>query len=155
MVKPQYTAKPDPLSEADADGKMGFLDHLDELRSRLIRSCLAIAAGMAIAFVFVDRIADFVLAPAFLALPAGSSLIMTRPGEGLSLYLDLALLGGVVLAAPFVTYQNLALYRTRPLRAREAPHRPVPVAHYARHAGGGALQSLPVVPIDDGVLSAV
>ena len=87
------------------DGKMAFLDHLDELRTRLIRSFVAIAAGMVGAFLFVDRIADFVLTPAYRMLPAGSSLIMTKPGEGLSFYLDLALMGGIVLAAPFVTYQ--------------------------------------------------
>ncbi len=85
--------------------KMGFLEHLDELRTRLIHSCMAVAAGMVIAFVFVDRIADFVLAPTLRMLPPGASLIMTRPGEGLSFYLDLALMGGVVFAAPFVTYQ--------------------------------------------------
>jgi sec-independent protein translocase protein TatC len=87
------------------DGRMGFLEHLDELRSRLIRSCVAVAAGMAIACLFIERIADFVLAPSLRVLPAGTDLIMTRPGEGLSFYLDLALIGGVVLAAPFVTYQ--------------------------------------------------
>ncbi len=40
---------------------MGFLDHLDELRMRIIRSCIAIGAGMAVAFLFAERIADFVL----------------------------------------------------------------------------------------------
>jgi len=60
---------------------------------------------MLIAFAFVDRIANFVLAPTLRMLPAGATLIMTRPGEGLAFYLDLALIGGVVLAAPFVTYQ--------------------------------------------------
>lgn len=89
----------------DASARMGFLEHLDELRTRLIRACLAVAAGMVVAFLFVDRIADFVLGPAVGMLPSGGSLIMTRPGEGFSFYLDLALLGGVVLAAPFVTYQ--------------------------------------------------
>jgi sec-independent protein translocase protein TatC len=84
---------------------MGFLEHLDELRSRLIRCALALAAGMAVAFAFVDDIADFVLGPTFAALPAGTNLIMTRPGEGLSFYLDLALLGGVIVAAPVITYQ--------------------------------------------------
>jgi len=97
-----------PPEESDDDvtnGKMGFLEHLDELRTRLIRSCLAIVVGMLVAFAFVDRIASFVLAPTLRMLPAGASLIMTRPGEGFSFYLDLALIGGVVLAAPFVTYQ--------------------------------------------------
>ena len=83
---------------------MGFLEHLDELRTRLIWSCLAVAVGMAIAFAFVERFADLVLAPTLGTLPAGAGLIMTRPGEGLSFYLDLALMGGVVLAAPVVTY---------------------------------------------------
>jgi hypothetical protein len=97
-----------PIEEPDDDpgeAKMGFLDHLDELRSRIIRSCIAIGLGMLIAFVFVDRIANFVLAPTLRLLPPGASLLLTKPGEGLSFYMDLALIGGVVLAAPFVTYQ--------------------------------------------------
>jgi sec-independent protein translocase protein TatC len=84
---------------------MGFLDHLEELRTRLIRSCVAIGAGMAVAFLFVDRIADFVLAPSLRLLPPGSSMVSTRPGEGLSFYFDISLIGGVVLAAPAVMYQ--------------------------------------------------
>ena len=106
MAETQYQVPPGDESEDDqAAGKMGFLEHLDELRTRLIYSCIAVAAGMFIAFLFVDRIADFVLAPTLRMLPPGTSLIMTRPGEGLSFYLDLALIGGVMLAAPFVTYQ--------------------------------------------------
>ena len=87
------------------DGAMGFLDHLDELRSRIIRACAALGVGMLVSFAFIERIADFVLAPTLAALPPGTSLITTRLGEGLSFYMDLALLGGVVLAAPFITYQ--------------------------------------------------
>ena len=84
---------------------MGFLDHLDELRTRIIRSCLAVGAGMVVAFAFVDRIADFVLAPTLRMLPPGTTLIYTKPGEGFSFYLDVALIGGVVLAMPLVTFQ--------------------------------------------------
>jgi sec-independent protein translocase protein TatC len=94
-----------PTDDDLEEGRMGFLEHLDELRARLIRSCLAVAVGMVVAFAFVGRITDFVLAPTFAKLPAGTSLVMTRPGEGLSFYLDLALIGGVILSAPFVTYQ--------------------------------------------------
>lgn len=84
---------------------MGFLEHLDELRKRIIRSCLAIGAGMLVAFFFVDRIGDFILAPTLRTLPAGDALIITRPGEGFAFYLDIALIGGLVLSAPFVAYQ--------------------------------------------------
>ena len=96
-----------PQERADdvPDGTMGFLDHLDELRTRIIRAAGALMVGMLVAFAFIDRIADFVLAPTLRVLPPGTTLIMTRFGEGLSFYMDLAFLGGVVLAAPFVTYQ--------------------------------------------------
>ena len=87
------------------EGRMGFLEHLDELRTRLIRACLAVAAGMLIAFFFVDRIGDFVLAPTLRTLPAGDALIFTRPGEGFAFYLDIAFIGGIVLASPFDMYQ--------------------------------------------------
>lgn len=84
---------------------MGFLEHLDELRTRIIRSCIAIGAGMLIAFIFGDRIAEFLLAPTLRMLPSGSALIYTKPGESFSFYLDVAFIGGVILAAPFVMYQ--------------------------------------------------
>jgi sec-independent protein translocase protein TatC len=84
---------------------MGFLDHLEELRARLIRSCLAIGAGMGMAFLFRDRIADIVLTPTLNALPKGTSLVATRVGETFAFYLDIALIGGVILAAPYVLFQ--------------------------------------------------
>jgi sec-independent protein translocase protein TatC len=104
MGEPQYRLV--HARDEDAEqGRMGFLEHLDELRRRLIRACIAIACGMAIAAAFADRIGDFLLAPTLRALPAGTSLIATRPGELFSFYLNVALIGGVVLASPFVMYQ--------------------------------------------------
>jgi sec-independent protein translocase protein TatC len=84
---------------------MGFLDHLEELRRRIIRSCLAIGGGMLVAFFFVNRIGDFILGPTLRALPPGDAIIYTRPGEGFAFYVDVAFIGGAVLAAPFVMYQ--------------------------------------------------
>ena len=48
MVKPSLASSRPPEPDDDGNGRMGFLDHLEELRSRLIRSCLAIGAGMAV-----------------------------------------------------------------------------------------------------------
>ena len=96
---------PEDLDDDRGEGKMGFLEHLDELRSRIIRALIAVAAGMAITYVFVDPIIDFILAPALRALPAGTTFIFTRPGEGFAFHLDVAMMGGVVLAAPLVMYQ--------------------------------------------------
>ena len=95
----------DDTDNEPGEGQMGFLDHLDELRTRLIRSCFAIGGGMLVAFFFYDRIGTFILAPAIKALPSGETLIYTRPGEGLAFYLDISIIGGLVLASPFVMYQ--------------------------------------------------
>ncbi len=88
-----------------SEGRMGFLEHLDELRTRIIRSCIAIGAGMLVAFFFVDQIGEFILAPTLATLPPGDALVFTKPGEGFAFYLDIAFIGGIVLAAPLVMYQ--------------------------------------------------
>ena len=104
MVKPSLaSSRPDPDDENV--GMMGFLDHLEELRARLIRACLAIGAGMVIAFAFRDRIAEIVLKPTLNALPKGTTLVATRVGETFAFYLDIALIGGVIIAAPYVLFQ--------------------------------------------------
>jgi sec-independent protein translocase protein TatC len=89
----------------DRAGTMGFLDHLEELRVRLIRCCIAIAIGMLIAFAFVDRLVDTLLASIERALPAGTSLVFIKPPEGFSLWLNVALVAGLLVAAPYVMYQ--------------------------------------------------
>ena|SRR5216117_1686077 len=85
--------------------KMSFLEHLDELRKRIVRSCLAVAVGVLATFYWIQQIFDFILAPTRRALPPGVKLIYTQPGEAFSLYITIALIAGVVVAAPFIMYQ--------------------------------------------------
>jgi len=57
MAASLRTAVPNPIDPVeDAHGAMGFMEHLDELRKRLIRICLGVAGGMVVAFVFIDRL---------------------------------------------------------------------------------------------------
>lgn len=84
---------------------MGFLEHLDELRTRLIRSCLAIIAGMIVAYSFVDRLATFVLGPTLGAMPAGTELQTTRLAEGFAFHLDITLIAGALLVSPYLLFQ--------------------------------------------------
>jgi sec-independent protein translocase protein TatC len=84
---------------------MSFLEHLDELRRRIIHALLAIALGVFVGFFFINRLVDFLLAPTRRLLPAGSKMIYTQPGEAFSLYVQVALIAGTVLAAPYVMYQ--------------------------------------------------
>lgn len=83
---------------------MGFLEHLDELRSRIIRCLIAVAAGMIVAAMFAERLTAFVMAPTLRAV-GGASLLTTKPGEGFAFYFDVLLIGGVILSAPLVGYQ--------------------------------------------------
>src|SRR4051812_50064849 len=126
MAGAHLRTPPERVDGEVPEGKMAFLEHLDELRTRIVRSCAALAAGMLVSFAFIDRIAEFVLAPTFRLLPAGTSLIMTRPREGVSFFFDVALLGGGGLAAPVVPYSGWGLRAPRPVTPRESPSLAVP-----------------------------
>jgi sec-independent protein translocase protein TatC len=100
-----FPLPPDEDDDIPVEGKMSFLEHLDELRKRIVRSCLAIAIGVLATFAYIQPIFDFILAPTRRALPPGVKLIYTEPGEAFSLYITVALIAGVVVAAPFIMYQ--------------------------------------------------
>jgi len=84
---------------------MSFLEHLEELRKRIVYACFGIAVGVGASFFFIQQIYDFLLAPAIATLPEGSKLIYTQPTEAFSLYINISLIAGIVFAAPFIMYQ--------------------------------------------------
>lgn len=94
-----------PDLDADAGGKMSFLEHLDELRTRLLRSVIAIGLGCVISFIFLDRVFDFVTLPMRQMLPEGGNLVQTEPTEFFMLYLKVGVLVGLLIATPFVFWQ--------------------------------------------------
>ncbi len=104
---PQSSAAALPPEDDDEStgARMSFLDHLDELRRRIVNSCIAIAVGVAATFYWIDSIFNFILAPTRAALPEGVKLIYTQPGEAFSLYITIALIAGAVVASPFIMLQ--------------------------------------------------
>ena len=96
----------DPFDKDEfGEGKMSFLEHLEELRKRIINSVLGIAVGIGLSFFFIQQIYDFLTAPAVATLPEGSRLIYTQPTEAFSLYIQISLISGAVLAGPWIMYQ--------------------------------------------------
>ena len=91
--------------EDGAAGKMSFLEHLDELRKRIVQACLGVAVGVLVGFAFINPIVNFILKPTQRVLPAGSRMIYTQPGEAFGLYVQIGLIVGVVLATPWIMYQ--------------------------------------------------
>jgi sec-independent protein translocase protein TatC len=89
----------------DSTAKMSFLEHLDELRKRIIYSALSIGVGFLIAFMFVQQLFDFVMRPLQAGLPAGAKLVYTEPTEAFVLYIQIAAIAGLVIALPLVMAQ--------------------------------------------------
>ena len=101
------SSTPDEASVgADASpGKMSFLDHLDELRKRLVVTAVALLIGFLLCFAFINPIFDFIMRPLQEILPDGGRLVYTEPTEAFFLYIKVAALAGLVLATPAVLSQ--------------------------------------------------
>jgi sec-independent protein translocase protein TatC len=82
---------------------MGFFDHLEELRSRLIKSLLALAVTSALCGYFYKEIVENVLlAP---AVRAKLTLINTEPMGQLTITLQVVIISGLIMAIPFIIWQ--------------------------------------------------
>jgi sec-independent protein translocase protein TatC len=94
------------MSERDPGdpNKMGFLEHLDELRARLIRAILAVVIAVAACWTWAAQILHFIMGPLRAAQP-GVRFIYTGPTEGFVLHMKAAFFAGLFLAAPVVLYQ--------------------------------------------------
>jgi len=86
---------------ADLPG-MSLMEHLDELRKRIVRSAIYLFFGFIVAYVFHERLYGFVQAPLD---HLHIKLNYTHPMDPLNLYLQVALIGGAILASPFILYQ--------------------------------------------------
>ncbi|HEY7505876.1 MAG TPA: twin-arginine translocase subunit TatC [Gemmatimonadales bacterium] len=87
-------------------GEMPFLDHLEELRLRILRSLAAVVVGFAVGLWAVERfqLVNVLKAPIAKYLPAGK-LIVTSPTEPLMIVLKLGFVVGLVLASPIILWQ--------------------------------------------------
>ena len=85
--------------------KMSFLDHLEELRKRLMWSFLAIAGGFMVCWSFADRIFAKLQEPLSAFLPPGDTLAYTRLTAPFFLYMKVAFFAGLFVASPFILWQ--------------------------------------------------
>lgn len=95
-------------SREDAMPAMSFLEHLEELRKRLVYSAIAIAVGSLICWFYVERIYDFIQRPILDALARDgmvAKLTFLNPVDPFNLYLKTAFFAGLFITSPFVLYQ--------------------------------------------------
>ena len=84
--------------------KMTFLEHLEELRQRLVRALIYLAGGFAVCWGFREPIFHFMVEP---MRRAGfkDQFIYTGPAEAIMLYMKMAFFVGIFVASPFVLYE--------------------------------------------------
>ncbi|GII78131.1 sec-independent protein translocase protein TatC [Sphaerisporangium rufum] len=104
-----------PAGEAgaapDTEGRMTLMEHLRELRNRLVKAILGLAVGAALGFAFFDRLWGFLTGP-YCRLPAAyklqagqCTLVQQNVFEGFMVNLQVALIFGAVVSAPIWLYQ--------------------------------------------------
>ncbi len=110
----KVATRPDPDDDPDWDrdddasegaGKMSFLEHLDELRKRIIWAVASLAIGVVLVVYFIEDIFNFIMRPLQALLPAGAKLVYTEPGEAFALRIKIALIAGLIVASPLVFTQ--------------------------------------------------
>lgn len=103
----------------DKEKEMSFLDHLEELRWRIIYTLIGVVVGTIICWIFVEPLVDIVLLKP--ARDTGVKLINLRPFGQLFLYFQVAMVGGIILSLPNVFFQ-LWKFISPALRKKERKH---------------------------------
>jgi len=79
------------------DGSMPLTAHLEELRSRIIKSLLAVVFGSFVAWFFLDQITEFLIAPV-------GKLYYMKPGEAFFTYVKIDITAGFLIALPIIFF---------------------------------------------------
>jgi len=89
-------------------GAMSFLQHLEELRKRIIYSLLGLVVGFGVCFYYADKIYAVMEKPILEVLKANhleQSLVYLNPTEPFNMYLKIAFICGIFVASPWILYQ--------------------------------------------------
>lgn len=105
---------------SDSDLRMGFMQHLVELRSRLMKTALVVVVFTVVSFFFWEDVLELLSRP-YLEATGGNRLRFFQVTEAFSLALRISLFTGLVVASPFVIYQ-LWRFVSPALTQREKRH---------------------------------
>jgi sec-independent protein translocase protein TatC len=106
------TQAEEKISEGTEEKEMTFLDHLEELRWRVVKSLIGVVVGTVLCWVFIDWIMEYLLLQPVKTLNANLQpgqqpihLQNLKPFGQLFLYMQVAIVGGVILSLPNLLYQ--------------------------------------------------
>ena len=84
------------------DDKMPFMEHLGELRTRIMRGLIALLVGSVIAFAVSEKTVDYLARP---VTKLGYSLVFTAPAEAFWVQMKVAVILGLFISAPGILWQ--------------------------------------------------
>jgi len=125
---------------------MGLLDHLRELRIRLLHCIVAISLGAVAAYYFSGQVFELLCAPFFLGF-SNSSLIGTAPAEAWILKVKVALFAGTLLVSPYLFYQIWLFIKPGLYRSEQVLVFPFVLVSSALFLGGAAFCYYAVLPL--------
>jgi sec-independent protein translocase protein TatC len=102
---PQPASPPPPQEEEGHELRMSLLDHLLELRNRLLKAVIALGVGVTLGIFVTEPVFNYLLAPG--KLVGVEKLYATAPTDSILSYLRVSLLIGAMISIPIVTYQIL------------------------------------------------
>jgi sec-independent protein translocase protein TatC len=136
------------LSRADM-GAMSFLEHLEELRKRIIWSVIWVGAGFCVCWWKAELIYAYMKVPIDAALKAHklpTDLVYLNPTEPFNMYLKIGLLAGLFLASPLVLYQVWAFIAPGLYRHEKRYVMPFMASSVLLFLGGGYFAYAAVYP---------
>ena len=132
-------------------GELTFFEHLNELRSRMMRACLGVLPAIALVWIFKEACLEALVGPLVSAWKAqglgAPRLHFQTPVEPIVAYLKIAALGGIVLASPWVFWQLWAFVAPGLLPAERRFALPFTVASSLCFIGGVCFAYWVVFPL--------
>lgn len=125
--------------------RLSIISHLEELRSRLVKSSLAVMVGFALCYWQVQPIFHWIVRPLRDVAP-DSPLVMLKLTEAFMTYLKLALWAGLLVASPVVLYQLWAFVAPGLYRHEKRLIAPLVISSTILFAAGAAFTYYLVLP---------
>ena len=140
----------DPIRDEIDDSSAPLIEHLAELRTRLIRSILAFVAGMVVCFTVWNPIFNFLTQPICSQLAERGQdcgLILIKLQEGFFVAVKISLLGGFILAFPYISYQLWRFVAPGLYRSEKSAFLPFLISSPAMFFLGAAFAFYIVIPL--------
>jgi len=139
----------------ESDREQSFLDHLVELRTRLIRALLSVLVVLVCLLPFARQLYEAVAAPLMARLPAGSNMIAIDVASPFLTPFKLSLLVAIMVSMPFIIYQLWAFVAPALFKHEKRLARPLLFSSIVLFYAGCAFAYFVVFPLVFGFLTRI